>query len=91
MDTENVQKHLTELNGWGVKENKIHRVFQFVDFGSAIKFVNATAEIAEREKHHPDIYIFSYNKVEITLWTHAINGLSLNDFILAAQIDKIKK
>ena len=52
-----------------------------------MKFVNRVADLAEDEGHHPDI-IISYNKVEIILWTHAIGGLSTNDFILAAKIDQ---
>ena len=51
-----------------------------------MKFVNRVAEIAEREGHHPDIHIH-YNVVRLDVWTHAINGLSENDFILAAKID----
>jgi len=53
-----------------------------------MEFVNKVAEIAEQEQHHPDISI-SYSKVSIVTWTHAINGLSENDFILAAKIDQI--
>jgi 4a-hydroxytetrahydrobiopterin dehydratase len=52
-----------------------------------MQFVNAVAELAESEGHHPDIYIF-WNRVRLELWTHAINGLSENDFILAAKINK---
>ncbi|MBI4918558.1 4a-hydroxytetrahydrobiopterin dehydratase, partial [archaeon] len=61
----------------------------FEDFKQAISFVNKVAEISEQENHHPDIQI-NYNLVRITLWTHAISGLSENDFILAAKIDGIK-
>ena len=53
-----------------------------------MRFVNAVATIAEAEGHHPDIAIH-YNKVGITLWTHAIGGLSENDFILAAKIERL--
>jgi 4a-hydroxytetrahydrobiopterin dehydratase len=60
--------------------------FKFVDFIGAINFVNLVADIAEEEGHHPDIHIF-YNKVRLELSTHAIGGLSENDFILAAKID----
>ncbi len=57
-------------------------------FMQAMEFVNKVAVIAEEESHHPDIHIF-YNLVKIELWTHAIGGLSENDFILAAKIGKI--
>lgn len=77
-------------SAWKRKENKITRLFTFKDFIDAMQFVNSIAAIAEENNHHPDIAIF-YNKVTLTLWTHAINGLSLNDFIIAAKIDKINK
>jgi len=53
-----------------------------------MKFVNKVADLAESEGHHPDFHIH-YNKVLIELWTHAVGGLSENDFILAAKIDKL--
>ncbi|MBI4084914.1 MAG: 4a-hydroxytetrahydrobiopterin dehydratase [Candidatus Liptonbacteria bacterium] len=72
----------------GASNKKIQKEFKFEDFKKAMEFVNKVADIAEEESHHPDIYIF-YNMVKIELWTHAVNGLSENDFILAAKIDKI--
>lgn len=66
--------------------HKLRRQFSFKDFKEAIRFVNKLAEVAEAEGHHPDIYIF-YNKVQIDLFTHAVGGLSENDFIMAAKID----
>lgn len=71
------------------EDKKIKRKFEFKDFKEAMVFVNFVAEIAEEEQHHPDIKI-SYNKVKIILWTHAIGGLSVNDFILASKIELIK-
>lgn len=67
---------------------RIRRNFKFKNFVEAMKFVNHVAEIAESEGHHPDLHIF-YNKVLIELWTHAVSGLSENDFILAAKIDDL--
>ncbi len=96
---EEIEKYLTELKeGWLVRRSlgeggefletqKIVKVFKFEDFVKAMEFVNKIAQIAEKEGHHPDINIH-YNKVEIVLWSHYINGLSLNDFIIAAKIDK---
>jgi len=74
--------------GWMLDEKgqKISKEFKFKDFIGAINFVNYIAEIAESEGHHPDIKI-NYNKVLLELWTHAIGGLSENDFIVAAKID----
>ena len=68
--------------------HKIRRQLTFKNFKEAIAFVNKIAEIAEKEGHHPDIYIF-YNKVQIELFTHAVSGLSENDFIVAAKIDQL--
>ena len=71
---------------WEVIDNKkISRNFTFKNFKQAIAFVNKVADIAESESHHPDIHI-SYNRVTLILWTHAIGGLSINDFILAAKL-----
>lgn len=73
---------------WEVVDGKkIRYRFQFKDFKEAMEFVNNVASIAEQEQHHPDIKIV-YNKVTIELWTHAIGGLSENDFILAAKIEE---
>jgi len=71
-------------------KKKISREFKFKDFKAAMVFVNRVAEIANQEEHHPDICIF-YNLVRLELWTHAIGGLSENDFIMAAKIDELGK
>ena len=91
MTESEAKKHLAEISGWTLIENgkKIEKLFTHADFKVAMVFVNKVADIAESEGHHPDIFI-SYNKVTITLWTHAVGGLSLNDFILAAKIDEIR-
>ncbi len=68
--------------------HKLRRQFKFKNFLDAIAFVNKVAEIAQKEGHHPDIYIF-YNKVQLDLFTHATGGLSENDFIMAAKINKL--
>lgn len=65
---------------------KISRSFKFKNFREALAFVNKVGELAETEGHHPDIVIH-YNIVTLELWTHAVGGLSINDFILAAKID----
>lgn len=69
-------------------EKKLAKEFVFKDFKEAMVFVNKVADIAEAEGHHPDIAI-SYKRVTLTLWTHAIGGLSENDFIVAAKIDTL--
>lgn len=59
------------------------------DFMAGIEFLSRVAELAEREGHHPDLHLQGYRNVWIELWTHAIGGLSENDFILAAKIDRL--
>lgn len=74
---------------WSViKDHSIKRKFSFKDFKEAMKFVNQVAELANEQGHHPDFYIF-YNVVELELFTHAVKGLSENDFIMAAKIDEL--
>lgn len=76
-------------NGWRVvEEHHIEREYRFPDFAEALSFTNAVGAIAEREGHHPDIYL-AWGKVRVTIWTHKIDGLTRSDFILAAKIDAI--
>ena len=80
---------LTHTPNWKIINNhEIFRKFEFKNFALALAFVNEVGKIAESEGHHPDIK-FGWGYVEITLTTHAVDGLSENDFILAAKIDKI--
>ncbi|HEY4503305.1 MAG TPA: 4a-hydroxytetrahydrobiopterin dehydratase [Candidatus Paceibacterota bacterium] len=85
------QDYLDEVPGWELIEDgkKISKEFKFQDFIGAINFVERVADVAEMEDHHPDIHVY-YNKVILELWTHAIGGLSLNDFIVAAKVDQVK-
>ncbi|MFP4105904.1 MAG: 4a-hydroxytetrahydrobiopterin dehydratase [Phycisphaerae bacterium] len=71
-----------------VDEHHLHRDWKFDDFAGAQRFVNEVGAIAEKENHHPEIF-FTYGKVSIDLHTHKIDGLSPNDFILAAKIDQL--
>ena len=80
-----------ELSQWELERSTIHRLtkqFSFSTFMEAIGFVNSIAIVAEDEDHHPSIRV-DYRKVTIELTTHAVNGLSENDFIMAAKIDRI--
>ena len=86
-------EYLKEVEGWSIIREGVHRIkkeFYFEDFKDAMKFVNKVADIAEEEGHHPDIYIY-YNEVILELHTHAIRGLHLNDFVMAAKINAIEK
>jgi 4a-hydroxytetrahydrobiopterin dehydratase len=80
-----------QLDGWNViEEHHITKAFKFPNFREALKFANRVGELAEEQGHHPDISL-AWGKVEITIWTHKINGLTESDFILAAKIDRLYK
>ena len=82
---------LKQVPGWELlQEMKIAKTFKFPNFRKALEFTNRVGELAESEGHHPDIFL-SWGKVKIELSTHAVKGLSENDFILAARIDELPK
>jgi len=85
-----VDEALRSLDGWDAQESRtrIHKSYRFKDFVEAMRFVNALAAVAEGEGHHPDFTVH-WNKVDVTLWTHAIGGLSENDLIVAAKLDRL--
>ena len=85
-----VSEYSLMVPGWTADNDKkiISRLYKFKNFSQALDFVNKVGQIAESENHHPDIS-FGWGKAEITLTTHAINGLSDNDFIVAAKINNI--
>lgn len=85
-----VRANLKFVKGWKtVKNHEITKDFKFSNFLKALKFVNKVGVLSEKEGHHPDISL-GWGYVSIKLFTHAINGLSVNDFVLASKIDKIK-
>ena len=71
-----------------INEHHLEKEFKFKNFQQALDFVNLVGQLAESEGHHPDIYL-SWGKVKLTIWTHKINGLHKNDFILAAKADEL--
>jgi len=71
-----------------VQDHHLERVFKFPDFASALAFVNAIGQIAEAEKHHPDLEL-GWGRVGVKIYTHKVDGLSDSDFILAAKIDTL--
>ena len=79
------------LNGWRITHDgkRIRRDWTVGHFQAALDFFNLVGELAEDEGHHPDLHVEGYRNVWIELWTHAIGGLSENDFILAAKIDRL--
>lgn len=91
LSAKEVQQYLKQLHsGWLVNpaSTEIRRAFEFKDFYRTMSFVNAVAHIANREDHHPDLEV-GYNYCRIRYSTHAIKGLSENDFICAAKIDTL--
>jgi len=92
LNGEKVGEYLKQIPEWTLAEGKkkISRTFKFKNFKEAMAFLNKVALIAEEEGHHPDIHL-SYNKLTLELWTHAIKGLSENDFIVAAKIDSLNE
>lgn len=84
------QEYAKLVSGWELAKNakRISKTVLYKNFVMAMKRVNKVVELAEKEGHHPDITIH-YNRVDFTLYTHSIGGLSENDFILAAKMNKI--
>ena len=86
---ETIEKLAAETPQWRVEnDHHLTRSFKFKDFASALEFVNRVGEIAEAEQHHPEIRL-GWGHADIDVWTHAIDGLHENDFIVAAKIDRI--
>ena len=93
LDLSEIHKYQKKVDGWEVKPNEkkiyfLEKKFKFKNFLDSQKFVNEVGKISENESHHPDI-LFGWGYTKIRITTHAIEGLSENDFILAAKIDKI--
>jgi 4a-hydroxytetrahydrobiopterin dehydratase len=86
-----VRDLLPALPGWklGGDGKHLRREWRMKDFAAALAFFNAVGKIAEEEDHHPDLHLTGYRNVAIELSTHALGGLSENDFILAAKIDRV--
>ena len=93
LDLSEIHMYQKKVDGWDVKNTDkniffLEKIFKFDNFLKSQKFINMVGEISENEGHHPDIS-FGWGYAKISITTHAIEGLSENDFILAAKIDKI--
>ena len=85
---EELQKLSAQVPDWKVvRDHHLTRTFLFPDFKTALAFVNRAGAVAEAEGHHPDLLLV-WGRVEVTTYTHKIDGLTENDFILAAKIDR---
>ena len=92
-DISKIHEYQTKVDGWDIlKDNKeiffLNKIYNFKNFLESQKFINRVGKISEEEQHHPDI-LFGWGYAEIKITTHAIKGLSENDFILAAKIDNL--
>ncbi len=83
-----VRNLLKQLDGWEYANGRIAKIYSFKNYYQTMAFVNAAAWISHREDHHPDM-MAGYNQCRVEYVTHAINGLSENDFICAAKLDKL--
>jgi 4a-hydroxytetrahydrobiopterin dehydratase len=95
MEQDTAQKYMDQLDSrWHVMEDSEHRLrlrraMRAKNFKKAIELFRRVGEVAEAEQHHPDLHLEGWNNCTIDLWTHARNGLSENDFIVAAKIDQL--
>ncbi|MGE0607088.1 MAG: 4a-hydroxytetrahydrobiopterin dehydratase [Pirellulales bacterium] len=85
------QSQLAGLPGWRLTHEgkRIRKDWTVKNFLAGMRFFEEVARVAEEDQHHPDLHLEGYRNVSIELWTHAIGGLSENDFILAAKIDQL--
>jgi len=91
LSKEKAAGYLPEVQGWQIDAagKLIARDFTMKNFVAAVTFIQKIAEVAEAENHHPDIHLTGYRKLRIELSTHAIGGLSENDFIVAAKVNAL--
>lgn len=83
-----INTNLSKLSGWIFENESILKQFQFKDFIEALSFVNAVGLESEKMDHHPDILMFGWNKVKITISTHSAGGVTEKDFSLASKIEE---
>ncbi len=85
------EAQLATLPGWTITHHgeRIRKEWIVQNFMAGLRFFHAVAAVAESAGHHPDLHLVGYRNVAIEIWTHAIGGLSVNDFILAAKIDEL--
>ncbi len=91
LSPDQVRDYLAALPGWKLTADgqRIRREWRVKDFLTALDFFHRVGQLAEEEGHHPDLHLVGYRNVAIEIWTHAIGGLSENDFILAAKTERL--
>lgn len=85
---EESNKLLSQLDGWALQNKVIRKTFEFKNYYQTMAFVNAVAWLSHREDHHPDLSV-GFNRCKVEYFTHAVNGLSENDFICAVKVDHL--
>lgn len=88
LNQDQIKTNLSKLSGWIFENESISKQFQFKDFIEALSFVNAVGLESEKMDHHPDILMFGWNKVKITISTHSAGGVTEKDFSLASKIEE---
>ena len=88
LNQDQINSNLSKFVGWSFEKESISKQFQFKDFIESLSFVNAVGMEAEKMDHHPDILMFAWNKVKITISTHSAGGVTEKDFTLAQKIEE---
>ncbi len=88
LNQDQINSNLTKFLGWSFENEAISKQFQFKDFIEALSFVNTVGLEAEKMDHHPDILMFAWNKIKITISTHSAGGVTEKDFALAQKIEE---
>ena len=88
MNVAQIDAHLEQIDGWALLDGAIVKRFEFTDFHRTMAFVNALAWVAHAQDHHPELAV-GYNQCTVRFNTHAVEGISLNDFICAAKVDAL--
>jgi 4a-hydroxytetrahydrobiopterin dehydratase len=90
LTTSQIQEYMPELPGWTVENGRLVREVTVKNFGAALDLVNRIGRLAEQENHHPDICIRRWNHVRVEFYTHTVEGLTENDLIMAAKINRLE-
>lgn len=88
LSDDNIKENLKAFKGWSYESKMLKNQYSFPEYMKGVEFCNLIAKIAEKQNHHPDLEIL-YAKVNVKIWTHTCNGLTINDFILARKIDQV--
>jgi 4a-hydroxytetrahydrobiopterin dehydratase len=89
LSQEEVHELLADLPGWTIEDGRLSRDMQLKNFKAALALVNEVGELAETSNHHPDLTIHRWNHVRVEWYTHSVEGLSINDFIMAARVSAL--